>query len=68
MPNHNGASARQFHEATKLTYINLRNKPPLYKSYPNLPVIPLPSNDLALDAPALPSVAGELASPAKVWT
>ncbi len=66
MPNHNGASARRFHEATKLTYINLRNKPPLYKSYPNLSVIPLPSDELAdglaLAAPALPSVAGELAS------
>ena len=62
MPNSDAPAARRFHEATKLTYINLRNKPPLYKSYPNLPVIPLPSDDLALDAPALPSVAGELAS------
>ena len=62
MPNPDAQAARRFHEATKLTYINLRNKPPLYKSYPNLPVIPLPFDDLALDALALPSVAGELAS------
>ena len=65
MPNPDAQGARQFHEATKLNYINLRNKPPLYKSYPNLPVIPLPSDDLAgdlaLDAPALPSVAGRTA-------
>ena len=66
MPNPDAPAARRFHEATKLTYINLRNKPPLYKSYPNLPVIPLPSDDpagdLALAGPALPSVAGGFAS------
>ena len=37
-----GRAARNFHEATKLSYINLRTKPPLYKSYPGLPQVPLP--------------------------
>ncbi len=35
-------AARIFHDATKLSYINLRTKPPLYKSYPGLPQVPLP--------------------------
>ena len=34
--------ARQFNDATKLQYINLANKPPLYKIYPGLRAIPLP--------------------------
>ena len=34
--------ARQFNDATKLQYINLANKPPLYKTYPGLRDIPLP--------------------------
>jgi SagB-type dehydrogenase family enzyme len=33
----------QFNEATKLQYINLSNKPPLYKTYPGLRGIPLPA-------------------------
>lgn len=35
-------AARAFHDATKLSYINLRTKPPLYKSYAGLPQVPLP--------------------------
>jgi len=35
-------AAWAFHDATKLSYINLRTKPPLYKSYPGLPQVPLP--------------------------
>lgn len=50
--------ARQYHESTKLTYINLHNKPPLYKSYPGLPVIPLPDTIPVPEAPALEAVAG----------
>ena len=34
--------AATFNEATKLQYINLSNKPPLYKTYPGLRAIPLP--------------------------
>ena len=35
-------AAHAFNEATKLQYINLSNKPPLYKIYPGLRSIPLP--------------------------
>ena len=35
--------ARDFNDATKLQYINLNNKPPLYKIYPDLRAIPLPA-------------------------
>ena len=34
--------AASFNEATKLQYINLSNKPPLYKTYSGLRAIPLP--------------------------
>ena len=34
--------AASFNDATKLQYINLSNKPPLYKVYPGLRAIPLP--------------------------
>ena len=37
-------AAQAYHEATKLTYINLRTKPPLFKSYAGLPVLPLPTD------------------------
>ena len=35
--------ALAFNDATKLQYINLNNKPPLYKIYPDLRAIPLPA-------------------------
>ena len=42
-PTSDGASvAASFNDATKLQYINLSNKPPLYKVYPGLRAIPLP--------------------------
>ena len=50
-------TARAYHEATKLSYINLRNKPPLYKSYTGLPVISLPTNFSIPQVPALDAVA-----------
>ena len=55
---HSAEPARAFHESTKLSYINLGNKPPLYKSYPGVPTIPLPTVKLDLEAAALPAVAG----------
>ena len=55
---HSAEPARVFHESTKLTYINLRNKPPLYKSYADVLTIPLPTGELNLDASALEAVAG----------
>ena len=55
--NQNIQAARAYHEATKLSYINLHNKPPLYKSYANLPVIPLPTDFSPPEAPTLAAVA-----------
>jgi len=42
LANNDKQAARAFHDATKLSYINLLTKPPLYKSYPGLTQIPLP--------------------------
>lgn len=48
--------ARRFNDATKLEYINLASKPPLYKTWPGLRAIPLP--DAAADGgPNLPTLA-----------
>ena len=48
--------ARRFNDATKLEYINLDNKPPLYKTWPGLRAIPMP--DAAADGgPELPTLA-----------
>lgn len=50
-------AARIFHEATKLSYINLLTKPPLYKSYPGLPQVHLPQPSSPM-LPALEAVSG----------
>ena len=42
MANNDKQAAKAFHDATKLSYINLLTKPPLYKSYPGLTQITLP--------------------------
>jgi len=60
-PNVRGALA--YHESTKLSYINLKNKPPLYKSYQGLTVFPMPGENLDLDVPVLEAVASALARP-----
>ena len=57
--NRETAPARNFHEATKLVYINLANKPPLYKSYPSSPQIPLPTDFSLPQLSALRAIAGE---------
>ena len=57
MSNQDIHTARDYHEATKLSYINLRNKPPLYKSYTGLPVVPLPADFSTPEMPALDAVA-----------
>ena len=59
MPNSDTSAARRFHDATKLSYISLATKPPLYKSYPGLPEVALPEI-LSPDAPTLPAVAGTM--------
>ena len=46
MSNQNTEAAQAYHESTKLSYINLRNKPPIYKSYDGLRVFP-PSRRLS---------------------
>ena len=51
--------ALDFHEATKLAYINLASKPPLYKSYPDSPAIPLPTNFPLPQLSTLRAIAGE---------
>ena len=53
MQNRDTTAALAYHESTKLAYINLANKPPLYKSYSGLPTLPLPI-DFAL--PATPTL------------
>ena len=50
MPNSDTSAARSFHDATKLSYISLATKPPLYKSYPGLPAVALPPDMPALEA------------------
>lgn len=60
MKNRDIEAAKEFHESTKLSYINLSNKPPLYKSYDGVPVIPLPSGFDRPSAPTLEAVAGHL--------
>ena len=42
MSNQDIRTALDYHESTKLSYINLANKPPLYKFYSGLPTVSLP--------------------------
>ena len=64
MANSDTSAARSFHDATKLTYISLATKPSLYKSYPGLSAVALPTELPSPQAPTLPAVAGEV-SPAQ---
>ena len=57
MRNQDIEAAQSYHEASKLSYINLRNKPSLYKSYTESPVIPLPTHFPIPEAPTLHAVA-----------
>ena len=61
MSNRDTEAALAYHEATKLSYINLNNKPRLYKSYAGLPAIPLPQSDLASTVPALDALTSHMA-------
>ena len=58
MDNNDVKITREYHESTKLTYINLRNKPPLYKSYPGLLEVPLPRDFAPPEMPTLQAVVG----------
>ena len=59
MANGETQAARAFHGATKLSYINLLTKPPLYKSYPGLTQISLPQ----ADPPSMPALDAILSQP-----
>ena len=54
MPNSDTSAARSFHDATKLSYISLATKPPLYKSYPGLPTVALPAEMPSPEAATTP--------------
>ena len=56
MQNRDTAAALNYHESTKLAYINLANKPPLYKSYSGLPAFPLPEDFPSPETPALEAI------------
>jgi SagB-type dehydrogenase family enzyme len=59
LANGDSQAARAFHDATKLSYINLLTKPPLYKSYSGLTQIPLPLA-ASPDLPTLEAIAGSV--------
>ena len=58
MQNKDTNAAWEFHEATKLSYIKLKTKPALYKSYSGLPQVPLPPEIGSPSMPALEAVTG----------
>ena len=62
MPNSDTSAARSFHDATKLSYISLSTKPPLYKSYPGLATVELPGQLPTPEAAALPAVGGVMSA------
>jgi len=62
MNNRDVEAARDYHQATKLAYINLANKPPLYKTYSGLPEIPLPSDFNPPGIPTLDAVSRDAVS------
>jgi len=61
LTNNDNQAAQAFHEATKLSYINLLTKPPLYKSYPGLISVPLPEAT-SPGMPTLDAVSGSRAN------
>ena len=62
MQNRETSVALNYHESTKLAYINLANKPPLYKSYSGLPSISLPMDIPSPTTPTLEAVGAYEAS------
>ena len=65
MPNSNTSAAHSFHNSTKLSYISLSTKPPLYKFYPGLPTVALPTEMPSPEAPTLAAVGGMAPAPAR---
>ena len=62
MQNRNTDATFNYHESTKLAYINLANKPPLYKTYSGLPTVPLPAEFPSPETPALDAIGAYQAS------
>ena len=60
MGNYDTAAARDFHQSTKLRYIDLKTKPALYKTYPDRPQVPLPDTP-PLEWPTLACISGPAA-------
>ena len=60
MSNQDVAVTQGYHESTKLAYINLSNKPPLYKTYSGVPTFTLPSDFPEPAASALAAVSSSL--------
>ena len=58
MTNQDASPARDFHQATKLVYINLSNKPSLYKAYPQAEAVSLPEAFPTPQMPALEAIQG----------
>ena len=56
MTNRDTNAASSYHDTTKLSYINLSNKPPLYKTYSGAASIPLPADFPPVDVPTLNAV------------
>ena len=57
MSNRDIEAAQAYHAATKLSYINLGTKPPLYKSYASAPTVSLPTDFSLPEMPTLDAVA-----------
>ena len=66
MSNRDARVAQDYHQATKLAYINLGNKPPLYKKYSGVPAISLPTDFPAPNVPTLGAVVGSFEGSAGV--
>ena len=62
MPNNDTTSARSFHDSTKLSYISLATKPPLYKLYPDRPSVALPADMPSPEAPTFASAGSEIST------
>ena len=56
MQNRDTSAALNYHESTKLAYINLANKPPLFKTYSGLHTIPLPEDFPRPEMPTLEAI------------
>lgn len=61
MTNRDTQAAKSYHDATKLSYINLSNKPPLYKAYTRSSSTPLPTDFPNTDVSTLQAVASSQA-------